>query len=319
VRQVGPESPTIEYKEQMADTIAKGVAALANTYGGLLLIGVSDDRTVRGVREKVIESVAEHCAARVESPWVPEIIPVPLGQGSGLHVLVLRVVPGRHPRPLLVDGVAWVRHQNTSHPADWQRLRDLFTEAGAARQADGWNIQALSLPQADDGTEDAAVDFILRSGLVLAVAPEARWRPLAESTVDAFIAALNTSPLHSALRHLLLERARDGSMSPFHRRGHNRSRAVRLAWHGAPDGWPQDIPGPVQASVRLDVPGGYGHQGTHLVLEADVLVRRSAAAEIARQRATGSPDAPGGWHPASSASSSTRSSRHSPAPVSSPR
>ena len=48
VRRVGPESPTIEYKEQMADTIAKGVAALANTYGGLLLVGVTDDRIIKG-------------------------------------------------------------------------------------------------------------------------------------------------------------------------------------------------------------------------------------------------------------------------------
>jgi predicted HTH transcriptional regulator len=80
VRQVGPESPTVEYKQQMADTIARGVAALANTYGGLLFVGVADDRTVRGVREKTIEAVAERCAARIEPPWVPEIIPVPLGR-----------------------------------------------------------------------------------------------------------------------------------------------------------------------------------------------------------------------------------------------
>lgn len=39
VRQIGAESPTIEYKEQMCDTIARGVAALGNTYGGLLLVG----------------------------------------------------------------------------------------------------------------------------------------------------------------------------------------------------------------------------------------------------------------------------------------
>ena len=54
VRQVGAESPTIEYKEQMCDTIARGVAALGNTYGGLLLVGVTDDRIVRGVKEKTI-------------------------------------------------------------------------------------------------------------------------------------------------------------------------------------------------------------------------------------------------------------------------
>jgi predicted HTH transcriptional regulator len=61
VRQTGPESPVVEYKEQFAATTAKGVAALANTYGGLLLIGVTDARIVKGVKEKTIESVAEHC------------------------------------------------------------------------------------------------------------------------------------------------------------------------------------------------------------------------------------------------------------------
>ena len=64
VRQVGAESPTIEYKEQMCDTIARGVAALGNTYGGLLLASVTDDWIVRGVKEKTIESVADHCAAK---------------------------------------------------------------------------------------------------------------------------------------------------------------------------------------------------------------------------------------------------------------
>jgi predicted HTH transcriptional regulator len=74
VRQVGAESPTIEDKEQMCDTIARGVAALGNTYAGLLLAGVTDDRIVRGVKEKTIEPTADHCAAKIEPPWVPEII-----------------------------------------------------------------------------------------------------------------------------------------------------------------------------------------------------------------------------------------------------
>jgi predicted HTH transcriptional regulator len=41
----------------MTDTIARGAAALGNTYAGLLLVGVSDDRVVGGVKEKTIESV----------------------------------------------------------------------------------------------------------------------------------------------------------------------------------------------------------------------------------------------------------------------
>jgi hypothetical protein len=284
VKQVGPESPTLEYKAQMADTIAKGVAALANTYGGLLLVGVADDRTVRGVKEKTIESVAEHCAAKIEPPWVPEIIRVPLGQGSDLHVLVLRVVPGRHPRPLLVDGVAYVRHQNTTHPADWQRLKELFTEAAVARQEEVWNLHAPNLPQGPDGAPDSTVDFILRSGLNFTVAPEAEWRPLAEAVVDAFINVLNRSSLNSALRRFSLAGAPVGGMDPFHREGHNRSRMVRLVWWGVPSGWPEGKPGPIEASVCVEVPGGYGNANAHMRIEADVLVRYTAVGEVTRGR-----------------------------------
>jgi hypothetical protein len=279
VKQVGPESPTIEYKAQMADTIARGVAELANTYGGLLLVGVTDGRIVRGVKEKAIESVTEHCAAKLEPLWVPEIIPVPLGQGSDLYVLVLRVVPGRHPRPLLVDGIAYVRHQNTTHPADWQRLRDLFSEVSTARQDDIWDLLPPEPPRGSGDKWDLAV----RSGLSFTIAPEAVWRPLAESTVTAFIDALNRSPLHSLLKGLILSGTSTGGINPFHRRGHNRSRVIRLAWTGMPDGWPYGKYPPLESAVRLEVRGGDGQQETHMRVEVDVVVRDSPALEIFRR------------------------------------
>jgi len=292
VRQVGAESPTIEYKEQMCDTIARGVAALGNTYGGLLLVGVTDDRIVRGVKEKTIESVADHCAAKIEPPWVPEIIAVALGRGSDLYVLVLRVVPGHHPRPLLVDGVAYIRHQNTTHPADWQRLHDLFAESAAVRRDDLWDLHAPDLPRGSDGASDGTVDFVLRSGLNVTVTRDAQWRPLAERTVTAFTGALNRSPLNAVLMRLAVGGAPAGGMNPFHRQGLNRSRLVRLAWSGSPDGWPEDRPGPAEASVRLEVPGGYGHTAAHMRVEADVVMRRSAAIDIARkQRGENAPHA----------------------------
>ncbi|MGH3783093.1 MAG: AlbA family DNA-binding domain-containing protein [Pseudonocardiaceae bacterium] len=285
VKQVGPEAPTIEYKEQMADSIARGVAALANTYGGLLLVGVTDtSRIVKGVKERTIESVAEHCAAKIEPPWVPPIIPVPLGQGSDLYVLVLRVVPGQHPRPLLVDGVAPVRHQNTSHPADWQRLRDLFAEAGAVLQDDAWTIQIPSLPQGADGTSDSNVDLIIRSGLDLPVSREAKWRPLSERTVAAFTDALERSSLTSVMASIALGGALTGGSDSFRPRGLNRSRTVTLQWWCAPDGWPQDWAKPVEATVRLAVPGSYGSFNRNLRVEIDVVVRRSPPAEIVRQQ-----------------------------------
>jgi schlafen family protein len=286
VKQVGPEAPTIEYKEKMADTIARGVAALANTYGGLLLVGVTDNRDVRGVKEKTIEAVAEHCQAKIEPPWVPPIIPVPLGQGSDLYVLVLRVVPGQHVRPLLVDGVAYVRHQSTTHPADWQRLRDLYAEADAVVQNDAWTIQAPSLPQGADGTSDSTVDLVIRSGLDFPVAREAKWRPLSEKTVDAFTRALTQSPLTRTMATIALDGATGGS-DGFSPEGLNRSRTVTVKWWCAPGGsWPQDKRKPVEATVRLTVPGSYGQVNQNLRVEIDVVVRHSILAEILGERST---------------------------------
>jgi hypothetical protein len=234
IQQVGPESPTVEYKQTMADTVARGVAALANTYGGILLIGVTDDRKLVGVKEATMAAVAEHCAARIDPPWVPDIIPVPLDDGSGRVVLVLRVIPGHYRRPLLVGGVACVRHQNTTHPADWQRLGDLFAEASVATQDQVWDIRRPDVPYAPGGGSDNTVDFVMRSGLNVAITRDAKWRPLSERTVAAFAEGLNRSRLDSVLGSLALAGASTGGLDPFHREGFNRARTVRLAWSATP-------------------------------------------------------------------------------------
>ena len=47
------ENASIEFKEQFTrpESIAKEVVAFANTQGGTLLIGISDDGQVKGVQE----------------------------------------------------------------------------------------------------------------------------------------------------------------------------------------------------------------------------------------------------------------------------
>lgn len=283
VQQVGPEAPTVEYKEKLGPTVARGVAAMANTYGGLLLVGVSDQRKITGVKEKTIEAVAEHCAAKIEPPWTPEIIPVPLGDGSDLYVLVLRIVPGTHPRPLLVDGIAYVRHQNTTHPADWQRLKELFAESAGHSEA-VWRLQAPQIPQRPEGGADEAVDFVVRSGVSFPVSPAAVWRPLSERAVTALADALDRSRLAIVMAGMALGPTRTGGMSGFHRAGLNRSRSVRLAWWASPDTWPVGRPRPVEAKATLEVPGGYGDFGQHLILEVDITARISTLPNAAVHR-----------------------------------
>ncbi|MEO3783791.1 ATP-binding protein [Actinocorallia sp. B10E7] len=291
VDQVGPEAPTVEYKEGFSQTLAKAVAALANTYGGLVLVGVTDARAVSGVEEKTIESIAEHCHAKLEPPWIPEILPVPLDDGSGLYVLVMRVVPGRAPRPLLVDGRAPIRYQNTTQSADWQRLKGLFTERAASEESRQWNVMAPAVTRGANGSD---IDFIIRSGLNVAVADEAKWQPLSERTVSTLTDALNGSPLDKALRDLCLQRAETASVTPFHRRGINRAHTVNLEWQGYPDGWMPGDPKPIEARASLEVPGAYGSAGTNLQFTLDVTVRLSSwiQATGGRQAAPGRADGP---------------------------
>jgi hypothetical protein len=276
VNQIGPESPTVEYKEKMADSVARGVAALANTYGGLLLIGVTDrTRELKGVKEQTVDYVADHCHAKIEPPWVPEIIPVPMDDDSGRYVLVLRVVPGQHPSPLLVDGVAYVRDHSTTHPAGWQRLKQLFSQT-ALEPEQAWHLQAP--PQVDQD-----MDFVARTGLNVPVSAEALWRPLSERSIDAFTDALNQSRLSSVLGRMSLGPAWSGGLNPFHREGHNRARDLRLQWSGAPENWPTGREYPVQAIAHVQVPGSYGHQSQRLHVELDVIVRTSDMANALQQ------------------------------------
>ncbi len=171
VRHAGAESPTIEYKGQMCDTIARGVAALGNTYGGLLLVGVTDDRIVRGEDDRVGRRSLRRQDRAALGPgdhpgtaW-PGLGPVRAGRA------------GPPPQAPAGRRVAYIRHQNTTHPADWQRLRDLFAESAAARQDDLWDLHAPDLPRGSDGTPDGTEDFVVRSGLNVTVTPDAQWRP----------------------------------------------------------------------------------------------------------------------------------------------
>ncbi|MEU5885002.1 ATP-binding protein [Spirillospora sp. NPDC047279] len=264
---VGPEAPMLEYKANMTSTIAKAVAALANTYGGLVLVGVTDDREITGVKEKTIEAVSQHCHSVLEPPWVPEVLPVPMDDGSGKYVLVLRVVPGIAPRPLLLDGAAPIRHNNTTHPATRQQLAALFAEQDTLAQADPWVIRAPKQPGHDDH-----VDLIARSGLNIDIDPRASWRPLREQYVDQLATALNRSPLINALTALALP-AEGLTARPFHRRGLNRSRVITLLWQALPQGWtPHDL-APVEATFSMEVPGGYGQHARHMRAHLDVILR----------------------------------------------
>ena len=280
-----PESLTLEYKEKYTPKIPTSVAAMANSYGGLILVGVTersvDDRII-GVPEEAIVQIVSGCHQTLEPPWEPEIIPVPLPETDGRMILVVRVDPAKASRPLLVQGAAPIRLHGRNALADRAGLARLINEAAPQAVAAGLRLPPADLPMDDQGKPSA--DFLMRTGMFVPVDAAATWRPLSERSVQAFADALNNSPLHRALFRWCASIG-EGGMNPFHRSGFNRARKVRLLWQGGPDGAPAY---PLEAVARIDLPDAYGAPVSHLQVSLEVLARfqhalgRSAPLSVAR-------------------------------------
>lgn len=106
------ENLTVEYKRQ-GDKPIEAVAALANTYGGILLVGVAEEprgvpSEVVGVDRKEKEKLVNQMATNFDPPWSPEVVEVPLDGGDKV-VLVIRIDRDTVPAPIVLDGSILVR------------------------------------------------------------------------------------------------------------------------------------------------------------------------------------------------------------------
>jgi hypothetical protein len=294
VQSTPTETLTVEYKREFAHSLVESVAAMANTYGGLILVGVTnealDDRLV-GVSGEVAVQIANACHDTLEPPWVPELIALPLSDApDALNILVLRVDPVRSPRPLLIKGCAPIRLPGRNAKADRSRLRELFTDASSSpRATTGSYIGQRGLPppvQVGGWPEPIPTDFMIRSGLVLAVAEHRSWRPLADGRVDALAAALDNSPAGAQLRMWSGVLGATG-FSLFHREGFNRARHARLV-SGAVGG-SQEVPHPIEAIAEINLPDRYGSPNSNLTFTLDFIVQARLAYAAAQF------PAPFGW------------------------
>jgi hypothetical protein len=265
-----PEGLTLEYKETYANSVVKSVAAMGNSYGGIILVGVRDgagsDRIV-GVDEGEIVKIVNACHDSLEPPWEPEVIPVPLDDGSDRFVLVVRIDPAKVPRPLLLSGAAPVRLQGRNALANRDQLAFLFSESASVSTLTRQVLNPPILPTTVDGSPDA--DLILRSGLWVPLGEAACWRPLSEVGIEHLSGALNASPLGVELQRWAGNLGISG-LNLFRRRGFNRARRARLTWE-AVTSEPQRFP--VESIAELVVPESYGASATMLSLTVDVVLR----------------------------------------------
>jgi Putative DNA-binding domain len=276
VGQDPPESLTLEFKERYSSGVVKSIAAMANTYGGLILVGVTDQpgpNRIPGVPDSAVVQIANACHEALEPPWQPEIITVPLEQSPGLFVVVIRVDPVRAPRPLLVSGAAPVRLQGRNATADRARLGQLFGESATPMRSASRRLNPPSLPTDADGTPTA--DFVVRTGAVVPVDEAATWRPLSERAVSLLAEALNGSPLQTRMLRWCTEMGING-FTPFKRSGYNRARHARLVWSGAVRAAALH---PVEAIAVAELPDSYGTPASTLQFTLDVIIRATAYLE----------------------------------------
>jgi hypothetical protein len=207
------ESATFEAKEKRdKGNVAEAVAALSNTDGGVVLVGVKDkdatgeDRIV-GVPKSEHDALASNLHALLPEA-MPEIIPVAMPDGQRL-VLVLRVDADAVPHPVMVSGKVLIRIAGHSIPVDRRRVLDLVARDQAnpgteqARmnvERRPWQPKDIALwPDGTDGREAQLRSGVLRIAGGLELPRRVLDRPwLGLAARQAALDAINNSPLRSS-------------------------------------------------------------------------------------------------------------------------
>jgi hypothetical protein len=189
------ERARIEYKRELGNgnKVMEAIAALANTFGGVVLIGVDEDKQgadrLTGVDSSERDRLARMCWDKLVPPYSPEIIPIKLDPDDK-HVLAVLVDSDYARRPVMVTQGKKipVRIEGSNESADWYRLRELFAEerAGASRP---------TLPASGNFVPTPGVahpDLGVRARLLL-TGPRGRPSYITEPARTAILATLNSA------------------------------------------------------------------------------------------------------------------------------
>ncbi|MFE2115763.1 ATP-binding protein [Streptomyces microflavus] len=252
------ESLTLEFKREYSRSVVTTIAAMANTYGGMILVGINDkaepgvERVVGVDAQDTIDKIASGCRERFDPPWEPTFIPVPFDDGTMRSVVAVRVDANVAPRPLLIDLKAPIRLSGQNSTAGRDRLLQLAREEPSAGVLP--MVQNVMSPNLDrDAGGEPTADFILRTGVNLPMGEAGAWRPLSERSVAALAEALNNSAFPGALE--TLGHSSYSSSTGFRQHGFNRSRTARLVYRALSD---SAVAHPVEAIVTVAMPEVYG-------------------------------------------------------------
>ena len=148
------EGYLVDFKASWSDSSLRAVAAFANTFGGLLVVGVSDkdgraDQIV-GIpspRQELKTTIASSIASNI-SPTPPyEIRDVAFPSDASRHLCIVRVRKGNGLYLLTKKGdqPVYIRNEDESRPADAARLQALLATPAVDRAREGGSLPTVTV------------------------------------------------------------------------------------------------------------------------------------------------------------------------------
>jgi hypothetical protein len=222
-----PESVNLEYKAEYSPRVLQSIAAMANTNGGVILLGVDEARGLpapkpRGVPLSELSALVDRCWSLFDPPFRPEVVPVRLDDDAERYVLLVRVDRTRVERPVLLEGRVKIRLEGRNATAGRSQIVALFAEQHAAPErvhgvALGYgarNVHPLLAPDEEGlGIRVALSAHVTSAGV-----------PFLGTAVHQELAELlESSPLERWIRQELI---RPPELSAWERAGRNTSSLV---------------------------------------------------------------------------------------------
>lgn len=191
------ESLVLEFKAQNdGNNIAKAVAAMANTDGGIIVVGVDEsaENPIVGIPKGRQDAIVSSLRTRVPDA-MPDVIPVAMPGGEGI-LLVLRVDADSAIHPVVLDGKVYKRIPGQSVGARRDEIVALCNRPTSLSAASFGDYQGglLDLQMWDDDESVATAEVRSRARFMLPRRFETR-RYLGSEVMAAIDATLQESPL----------------------------------------------------------------------------------------------------------------------------
>ena len=117
------EGYNLEFKESISDSLGKEICAFANANGGRILIGVADDKTIRGIGiTNSLKSQVQDIARKLDPH-----LKVVLEEAAG--VLVVNVPEGAE-KPYSIAGKFYIRQGANCQQLERNEIREFFQSEG---------------------------------------------------------------------------------------------------------------------------------------------------------------------------------------------